>query len=715
MNYFHFHQVHHDKKQLLQKISTCESCRDQNDYFGLSVEMNGDYLVVGAESDDYDEIEQNEVENAGAAYIFKHNEFSNSWLQVDKIVANDRTASDFFGTNVQIEGDYIIVGNSRDDDDADNLNDLTDAGSVHIFKRDNGLDTWSFHQKITPKERLAEDRFGVSVDINEGFIVVGAHLEDEDGNNQNNASSSGSAYVFKMINGESTFTQVEKFNNSDRGGGDQFGISLAKDANNILVGSWGEDHDLDGNNYVQSAGSAYFFSLNPDPIVKPEIYTESALDESFNSATLSAEIFDGGTSTTYNFEYGLNSEDYSSGTTTSQTLSGSSTTISVESVIPSGLEPNTEYFTVVRAENSVSFNYSSEFSFTTSPANAEAYSNTATNITGFSALITFQVYNGNTFSSATILYGESENSLTLSQDYDGNNINGSTSTITLGQSLNNLDPTTLYYYAIVNSNVNNTATSSSGTFETGFGNPTIAITSITPSSTFADVTFDAFNAEQSATITYWLSETEGDYASNSFSYDGNPFGANSSTQSLDQTISNLNIETEYFYYFEIDNGLASSTTSESSFWTLSTQPSHSNTFYQIGEALSTIEIGFESLANSGAKGYIILQSATTPDTYPSNGTAYQANDPIGNSSIAMIITDDSWTSATITELPRESSYIFTLIPYNWDETNPETYNYNITDTPTITGFTIPTLGEWGMIAFGGLMLIGGVWWVRRTV
>jgi hypothetical protein len=45
---------------------------------------------------------------AGSAYIFKQT--AGSWSQQQKIVAADRAADDYFGYNVDIDGDYAIVG-----------------------------------------------------------------------------------------------------------------------------------------------------------------------------------------------------------------------------------------------------------------------------------------------------------------------------------------------------------------------------------------------------------------------------------------------------------------------------------------------------------------------------------------------------------------------------------------------------------------------------
>jgi hypothetical protein len=458
----------------------------------------------------------------------------------------------------------------------------------------------------------------------------------------------------------------------------------------------------------------YTFAIQATATTTPEAYLNTVTNIDFESGSLSADVFNGFVESSVTFNIGESEGNYNlTPIEISGTQAANTATFSVSEDI-SGLSPNTQYFYEIYIEANGNAT-SEEGDFTTNPANAEAYTSTVTNITGFSASITFQVYNGNTFSSATIFYGEDENNLDLSQEFSGNNIAASTSTLTLSQNLTNLNPTSTYYYEIVHGNVNNSATSNSATFQTGFGNPTIEITEITPSASFTDVSFDAFNAEQSATITYWVTQTEGVYnASNSFSYDNNPYAANSATQTLDQTIGDLTVASEYFYYFEIVNANSSASTSEMSFWTLSEKPEHSNTFYQIGEELTTIELGFESLNNSGADGYIILQSATTPSEYPENGTEYNEEQSLGNATIAKIITDKTWTSTTITDLPKEKSYIFTLVPYNWDEENTETYNYNVTNPRTVTGFTIPTLGEWFLVFAGSLLLIG-VWYVRRMV
>jgi hypothetical protein len=80
--------------------------------FGNSVSIKGDYAVVGAKGDDEN------GKNSGAAYIFERE--GASWVQKTKITAWDGGAQDYFGLSVSIDGDYIIVGAPYDDDKGEN-------------------------------------------------------------------------------------------------------------------------------------------------------------------------------------------------------------------------------------------------------------------------------------------------------------------------------------------------------------------------------------------------------------------------------------------------------------------------------------------------------------------------------------------------------------------------------------------------------------------
>ncbi len=83
-----------------QKIQA--SSTDASDYFGTSVSVSGDVLVVGASGDD------DTVTDAGAIYIFERS--GTTWTQSTKLQAPTPEGSSTFGRAVAMSGDYIVAG-----------------------------------------------------------------------------------------------------------------------------------------------------------------------------------------------------------------------------------------------------------------------------------------------------------------------------------------------------------------------------------------------------------------------------------------------------------------------------------------------------------------------------------------------------------------------------------------------------------------------------
>ncbi len=97
-----------NKWGLVKRRSTSDVASGQ--HFGHSVAISGDTIVVGAYGDD------NNGNYSGAAYVFDRNKFgSNFWGEVKKLLASDRAAGNYFGISVAISGDTVVVG-ARDAD-----------------------------------------------------------------------------------------------------------------------------------------------------------------------------------------------------------------------------------------------------------------------------------------------------------------------------------------------------------------------------------------------------------------------------------------------------------------------------------------------------------------------------------------------------------------------------------------------------------------------
>jgi len=212
-----------------QKIQASD--KQANDYFGYSVAISGDTVVVGASWEDTG------GQQAGAAYVFTRS--GTTWTQQQKIQASDRQASDYFGGSVSIDGDTVVVGAIGEDTGANS------AGAAYVFTRSGT--TWTQQAKIQASDAQAVDQFGWSVSISGDIVVVGAYEEDTGGTN------AGSAYVFTRSG--TTWTQQQKIQASDIGAGDGFGQSVSISGDIVVVGAGGEDPSG-----FTDAGAAYVFA-----------------------------------------------------------------------------------------------------------------------------------------------------------------------------------------------------------------------------------------------------------------------------------------------------------------------------------------------------------------------------------------------------------------------------------------------------------------------
>lgn len=215
----------------VQKIVASD--REDSVLFGSSVSLSGDYAVVGAYLEDKDVSGVNILSNAGAAYIFKK-DVGGVWSETQKVVATDRNTDDYFGSSVSISDDYVVIGAPAEDEDALDGNTKSNSGSAYIFKRDIG-GVWSETQKIVASDRNIDDSFGDSF-IDGDYIIVGASSEDENESGNNTLNKAGSAYVFKRdISG--IWNQTQKLVASDRSELDRFGSALAIIGNYAVIGA----------------------------------------------------------------------------------------------------------------------------------------------------------------------------------------------------------------------------------------------------------------------------------------------------------------------------------------------------------------------------------------------------------------------------------------------------------------------------------------------
>jgi hypothetical protein len=184
------------------------------DGLGLDVDIDGDTIIVGGSGDD------DVVADSGAAWIFVRQ--GDVWSEQAKLKASDPALYDLFGIKVALDGDTAIVGAPFDDDDG------LGSGSAYVFQR--AGQSWTQQTKLTASDAAQFDRFGVSVDIDNGAVIVGADSNDDAG------SFSGSAYVFTENAGG--WNEQAKLTASDAAATDQFGFSVAIDGDTVVVGAF---------------------------------------------------------------------------------------------------------------------------------------------------------------------------------------------------------------------------------------------------------------------------------------------------------------------------------------------------------------------------------------------------------------------------------------------------------------------------------------------
>ncbi|MBP6385226.1 MAG: T9SS type A sorting domain-containing protein [Pseudarcicella sp.] len=182
---FYRNQDGSNKWKLQQKI-TAPYRRDFS-YFGISVAISGEHIIVGASGEEK------------GAYIFYRNQGgADKWGIQKTISVYYRESTDSFAQSVDISGDYAIVGAPNEDEDANEKNYIKNAGSAYIYYRNQGgTNNWDFQKKITAPKRSIDDIFGLSVAISGDYAIIGALNENEDADELNEIENAGSVYFME--------------------------------------------------------------------------------------------------------------------------------------------------------------------------------------------------------------------------------------------------------------------------------------------------------------------------------------------------------------------------------------------------------------------------------------------------------------------------------------------------------------------------------------
>jgi hypothetical protein len=251
------------------------------DYFGASVAVSGDTVVVGATGEassttgpTANGTPNESASGAGAAYVFVRS--GTTWTQQAYLKAHQVTAGDSFGTSVAVSGDTVVVGASGEDSSTTGVtvsgtpNESTaDSGAAYVFVRSGTA--WTQQAYLKADQVTAGDLFGTSVAVAGDTVVVGAYAEASSTTGVNStanelSSYAGAAYVFarSVTGGVTAWSQQAYLKASQVSAGDAFGNSVAVSGDTVVVGATGEDSGITGvdstpNESATDAGAAYVF------------------------------------------------------------------------------------------------------------------------------------------------------------------------------------------------------------------------------------------------------------------------------------------------------------------------------------------------------------------------------------------------------------------------------------------------------------------------
>ena len=198
-------------------------------YFGRDVVIQSDTLVIGAIGD------LSTSDESGAAYVFMRDGIGR-WAQTQKLRASAPQRAGDFGRAIVLKGDLLVIG-------APGYVDWTDQypkpGYAYIFTR--AGNTWTEQQRLSASDTTPRNGFGYSVAIDGRQVIVGQFKSSAP---TYDGLRSGAAYIFSERGGE--WVERGKIVPDVGDAPDLFGTIAAADGDTLVMG----DPKIQGSAYV---------------------------------------------------------------------------------------------------------------------------------------------------------------------------------------------------------------------------------------------------------------------------------------------------------------------------------------------------------------------------------------------------------------------------------------------------------------------------------
>ncbi len=200
--------------------------------FGYDVDLDGGRLIVGARN------EAVGTARPGAAYIYQWN--GAAWTQQAHFIPPLGATGDQFGAAVALRGDTAVIGAPFADDA------IANSGSLHPYRYD-GV-AWRSQPLLTAPGAAIGDATGGAVALAENVVLAGSPGNDGRGNI--------AGAIYRFVNEEGQWSNgVPAVVASDTVANDQFGCAIDVDGRLMIIGA----------RLKAGGGAAYIFPVQPCP------------------------------------------------------------------------------------------------------------------------------------------------------------------------------------------------------------------------------------------------------------------------------------------------------------------------------------------------------------------------------------------------------------------------------------------------------------------
>lgn len=217
-----------DEQQWTEQARLTSTDMASLDSFGKSVAINsrGDRIAVGGAAED-DENDDNDSFVGGSVFVFAREQptpYRTGWTEQGRLTSaaapgggdgdgSENNSDQLFARSIALSGRTLAVGAPHP----------SSEGSVYVFEQqlvgeeeleeEDSTTTWTLQEEIRASDGAKGDRFGASLALEGGTLVVGARLHDAGG-----VEDAGAAYVFRRSSSSSseggaatiTWTEIAK-------------------------------------------------------------------------------------------------------------------------------------------------------------------------------------------------------------------------------------------------------------------------------------------------------------------------------------------------------------------------------------------------------------------------------------------------------------------------------------------------------------------------